>query len=304
MLTICGATGHIGSKVAETLLSQGQKVRVLGRSRERLEPFAKKGAEVAVGSLEDLAFVESAFRGSDAVMAMIPPNPTTGDIRAYQGKIGETIAEAIRKSGVKYVVHISSIGAHLSEGVGPVNGLYDQEQRLNKLKGVNVLHLRAGYFMENLLGMVGMIKSQGMFGSAVKPDSPVPMIATRDIAAEVAKALTKRHFSGKQVKYILGARDMTMAKVATILGKTVDKPDLKYVQFPQKDARAGMIGAGLSPSMADSYIEMSEALDTGRMTEDFQRSPENSTPTALEEFAKTTFSEVYFGQAKTAGKSD
>jgi uncharacterized protein YbjT (DUF2867 family) len=268
-----------------------------------LEPFVKKGAEAAVGSLDDPAFVESAFKGSDAVMAMIPPNNAADNIRAYQGKIGETIVDAIKQSGVKYVVHISSIGAHLKDGVGPVSGLYDQEQRLNKLDGVNVLHLRAGYFMENLLGMVGMIKSQGLFGSTMKPNTPVPMIATRDIAAEVVKGLTKRHFNGKQVKYLLGSRDVTMSEAATILGKTVDKPDLKFVQFPPKDARAGMIGAGLSPSMADSYIEMSEALEKGKMTEDFKRSPENSTPTSFEDFAKSTFSEAYFGQKKTAGRS-
>jgi uncharacterized protein YbjT (DUF2867 family) len=302
MLAICGAAGHIGSKVAGTLLSQGQKVTVIGRNRERLEPFIKKGADAAVGSLDDPKFVESAFKGSDAVMAMIPPNPTTDDIRAFQGKIGETIVEAIRKSGVKYVVHISSIGAHLSEGVGPVNGLHDQEQRLNKLEGVNVLHLRCGYFMENLLGMVGLIKSQGMFGSTIKPNTPVPMIATRDIAAEVVKGLTKRHFNGKQVKYILGSRDVSMSEAATILGKAVDKPGLKFVHFPTKDARAGMVGAGLSPAMADSYIEMSEALDEGRMTEDFKRSPENSTPTSFEDFARSTFSEIYFGKAKTANR--
>ena len=37
MYAICGATGNIGKAIAEKLLAHGSKVRVIGRSRERLQ---------------------------------------------------------------------------------------------------------------------------------------------------------------------------------------------------------------------------------------------------------------------------
>ena len=151
MYAITGATGNIGSKVAEILLARGEKVRVIGRDAARLRTPVSKGAEAAVGDMKDAAFLTKTFSGVDAVFTMIPPDYTAADFRVYQNRIGANISDAITKAGVKYVVNLSSQGAELPAGTGPVLGLHDQEERLNKLAGVNVLHLRPTYFMENLL---------------------------------------------------------------------------------------------------------------------------------------------------------
>ena len=148
MIVITGAAGNIGSKISAELLSRGQKIRCIARNVGKLDELVGKGTEIAVGSLEDTAFLTKAFSSADAVFAMIPPNYTAPDFRACQNSIGAAIAEAIGKSGVKYIINLSSQGAHLPEKTGPIKGLRDQEERLNKLKGVNIENTTETTFVE------------------------------------------------------------------------------------------------------------------------------------------------------------
>jgi uncharacterized protein YbjT (DUF2867 family) len=287
MLVITGATGNVGSKLTDILLSQGQKVRVVGRGAEKLAAFATKGAEAAVGDMLDEAFLTKALTGADAVFAIIPPNLASEDYWSYQNRAGESVAAAIRKAGVKHVVNLSSQGAHLSEGTGPIRGLRAQEERLNRLNGVHVLHLRPTFFMENLLMQIDLIKKMGVMGSAVRGDVRFAMIATKDIAAYAADRLVKRDFTGKSVRDLLGQRDLSMYEAAEIIGKKIGKPDLKYIQFPYEEAEQGLVAAGLSRDMSRLYVEMSKALNEGLFSVGLPRTKENTTPTSFEEFSDT-----------------
>lgn len=285
MLVITGASGHIGSQAAELLLDRGQPVRVVGRSRERLQRFVKKGAEAAVGDLSDRAFLGRAFTGAGAVFAMIPPNYAAEDFRAYQNEIGTAIAGAVVEAGVTHVVNLSSQGADLTSGTGPILGLRDQEARLNALRDVQVLHLRPTYFMENLLMSIPLILQHGIAGSAVRGDVPFAMIATRDIAEVVATRLQRRDFSGKSVLDLLGPRDLTLNEATAILGRRIGRDDLKYVQFSAEEATTGMLAMGLSTDVVHLFIEMSEAISNRRFAAGRVRTPENTTPTTIEAFS-------------------
>src|SRR4051794_20107358 len=111
LYAITGATGNIGSKIAQSLLKEGKKVRVIGRTADRLKPFTDKGAEAFIGSVDDAEAMTRAFTGATAIFAMIPPNVTSPNVRADQNKVSEALAAGISRSGVKYVVNLSSIGA-------------------------------------------------------------------------------------------------------------------------------------------------------------------------------------------------
>jgi len=292
MIVITGATGKTGSAVAEALMAKGQKVRVIGRDAAKLKGFTAKGAEAAVGDLGDRAFVTKAFNGSEAIYALIPPNFGVADFRAYQKQIGGSIVEAIKGSGVRYVVHLSSQGAHLPDRTGPIVGLHDQEERLNRLDGVNVLHLRPTYFMENLLMNIDLIKKMNIMGSAIRGNVKFAMIAAKDIGAYAAERLMKRDFSGKSVRDLLGQRDLSLDEAAAVIGKKLDKPDLKYIAFPYDDAEKGMVAMGLTPDLSRLYIEMSKALNDGLFAVNIPRTRENTTPTSIEVFADV-FAKIY-----------
>jgi len=295
MYALMGANGNITSKTARLLLGQGKTVRVIGRDASRLKPLRDAGAELAVGDALDTNFLAQAFLGANAVYTMIPPDYTTPDHRQYQNAVGESIARAIAKSGVTVVVNLSSAGASLPGGTGPIAGLHDQEQRLNKLAGVNILHLRPGYFMENHLYAVRVIQATGVYPDMIAADAPIPMIATQDIAAVVANELVRPSFRGHVVKHLLGPRLLTMLEAARILGAAIGKADLRYVQADPAQAKAGMVQQGFSRNFVDLIEEMSRALSDGRINDTFTRDAASFTPTALESFAPV------FAQAYSAG---
>jgi uncharacterized protein YbjT (DUF2867 family) len=292
MIVITGASGKTGSAVAEALIAKGQKVRVIGRDAAKLKDFTAKGAEAAVGDLGDRAFVTKALIGSEAVYALIPPNFGVTDFRAYQKQIGESIVAAIKGSGVRHVVHLSSQGAHLPDRTGPIVGLHDQEERLNRLDGVDVLHLRPTYFMENLLMNIDLIKKMNIMGSAIQGNVKFAMIAAKDIGAYASERLMRRDFSGKSVRDLLGQRDLSLDEAAAVIGKKLGKPDLKYMAFPYDDAEKGMVAMGLTPDLSRLYIEMSKALNDGLFAVSIPRTRENTTPTSIEEFADI-FARIY-----------
>ena len=292
MYVITGATGNIGSRIAEKLLSGGKTVRVVGRSAEKLQPFVDKGAEPFVGDLADTDAMARAFTGAEAVFVLIPPNFAAPDHRAYQNEVGESLANAIKEAGVKNVVNLSSVGAHLPENVGVIKGLFDQEQRLNTLEGVNVLHLRPAFFMENHLLQIDMIKGNGIMGSPVKPDIPIFQIATADIADYAAERLVHLDFSGKTVRELLGPEEMTMDEATQVLGKAIGKENLKFVRFSYEDAHRGMTGMGISEDVASEMMELYRSFNEGICRPTEPRSAENTTPTTLEQFSKT-FAAIY-----------
>ncbi len=284
---ITGGAGNISKPLSEKLLAAGHEVTVIGRNAENLKPLTDAGATAAIGTVEDVAFLNTAFQGADAVYTMVPPNLSAADWKAYIGEIGKNYAEAIKTAGVKFVVNLSSIGAHLPEGVGPVSGLYRAEQTLNGLEGVNIIHLRPGYFYTNLFASIPMIKGMEMFGSNIsKANDKIILSGTTDIAEAAAEALLNLNFSGHTVQY-LASDERTPAEMVKAIGEAIGKPGLPYVEFSDEDTLNGLKGAGLPEEVAKNYTEMGQCMRSGKMAEDYwQNRPGTLGRTKLEDFAR------------------
>jgi uncharacterized protein YbjT (DUF2867 family) len=300
MYVITGATGNTGNVIARKLLAQGETVRAVGRSGDRLAPLTAEGAEPFVCELTDATALVKAFSGARAVYAMVPPSMTSSDYRADQAKVADAIAQAIEQAQVTYVVSLSSVGADKAEGTGPVAGLHYLEEALNRIPELNILHLRPAYFMENTLAQIGIIQTMGITAGPLRADLTLPMIATRDIGAAAAEALAGLAFDGKQTRELLGQRDLSYSEVATIIGKAIGKPDLNYLQLPDEQVRAAFVEMGMSANVADLILEMAEALNSGRMRPLEQRSVENTTPTSFESFVAEEFVPRYRGKSTAA----
>jgi uncharacterized protein YbjT (DUF2867 family) len=285
MITVMGATGNTGRVTAEALLSRGEKVRVVGRDAGKLAPLVARGAEAAVGSASDASFLGRAFAGVETAYTLLPPDMGVPDLRAHQDRVGEATVQALRQAGVKRVVFLSSVGADLPSGTGPIAGLHAQEERLRRL-GTAVLLLRPGYFFENFHASLPMIRHQGINGGAIAPDVKMAMIATRDIGTAAAAAIAARDFSGVEIRNLLGPRDLSLAEATRILGAAIGKPDLAYVQFPYDAFSAALVQAGLTPDLARLYVEMARAFNDGIVKVKGGRTPASTTPTSFESFAK------------------
>jgi uncharacterized protein YbjT (DUF2867 family) len=296
MYVILGSSGNTGSIIANSLLSKGQKVRVVGRDLGRLQRFVRKGAEAFTADVSDAAALTKAFGGARAAYLVLPPLNS----REEQERQSDAIAEAVKDSGLRYAVHLSSYGAHVPKGTGPVAGLHSSEQKLNTISDLNVLHLRAAYFMENNLTAINMIHGTGMFGYALLPDLKLPMIATRDVGDYAAQRLLNLDFPGKQTRELLGERDLSMTEATAVIARGIGEPDLRYEQFPYDQVQQGLTQMGFSPRKAAVYIEMFEAINADLLAAQELRSPENSTPTSFEQFVQDVFAPAYHGKALTA----
>ena len=296
MYVILGASGNTGSIIANSLLSAGKKVRVVGRDSGRLQRFVDKGAEAFTADMSDAAALTKAFGGARAAYLMLPPAKS----REEQERDSDAIAKAVKESGLRYAVHLSSYGAQVPENTGPLVGLHASEEKLNAISGLNALHLRAGYFMENNLAAIGMIYGMGLVGNALLPDVKLPMIATRDVGNYAAQRLLHLDFSGKQTRELLGERDLSMTEVTAVIARGIGKPDLRYQQLSYDQVEQALIDLGVPPKGAALYVEMYKAINEQVVVPLEPRSPENTTPTSFESFVQDVFVAAYRGKTSNA----
>lgn len=289
---LIGSLGHVSKPLAEKLIAAGHSVTIVSSNAEKVEQIIALGAKPAIGSVEDVVFLTKTFHGADAVYTMVPPYFGASNWKQYIALTGKNLASAIKSSGVKNVVNLSSIGAHMPEGCGPVSGLHFVEEALNDLDGVNVLHLRAGIFYLNFLSNIGMIKEMGIIGGNYGENTKLTLVHPDDIADIAARELEDLLFKGKNIRYVV-SDEKTTSEVAATLGKAIGRPELSWVDFKDSDNFNGMIQAGLPEEIAINFTEMGAAVRSGEMASDYKAHPPlNFGKTKLETFAPY-FAAVY-----------
>jgi uncharacterized protein YbjT (DUF2867 family) len=293
VIVITGASGRTGGAAARALLAANKKIRVIGRNAAKLQSLVDLGAEPFVGNVQDAAAMTKAFTGADAVYLVVPEEMTDEDLRIHQEAASDAFAAAVAAAKVPYVVALSSVGAQHAEKTGPIVAMHNLEQKLNRISGLNVLYLRPGYFMENLLQSIGTLRSMGMLPGGLNGDSAMPWIATKDIGSYAAKRLAVRDFSGSSVQELHGERDITMKQAATVVGNAIGKPKLNYMQVPFMMLEPALVQIGLPKRTAALLIEMWKGANAGLINPLEQRTAENTTPTSLETFVTEVFVPAY-----------
>jgi len=289
-IAITTPTGHVGSAVADFLLDIGDDVgvKLLGRRLEGLRHFVQRGAEVSIGSQDDADFLTKATDDVDALFWVTPPGYGSDNVRAFQNRLAKAAATAIRANHVPRIVNLSSVGAHLSSGAGPISGLHDVEKQLNDAAD-NVTHLRPGFFFENLLWQADSIKSRGAISLPLSGSKHYPMVATRDIGRIAMQRLMDQKWTGHCIRELLGPADLSFDQVAEILSNVLDRK-IVYVKCDRQQMRQVLLNNAMSENAADLLLEMYEAFETGRVLPTQPRWAETMTPTTLSEFAHDVIS--------------
>ncbi|MCC8410640.1 NAD(P)H-binding protein [Mucilaginibacter sp. UR6-1] len=291
-IIVTGSLGNISKPLAQQLIAAGHQVTIISSNNDKIAGIEQLGAQAAIGSLNDAAFLTQTFTGADAVYGMVPPNFGNGNMREGINKVGQAYAEAIKASGINKVVFLSSIGAHLDSGTGPIAGLHDVEQLLNQLDGVAIKYLRANMFYYNLFNDIPLIKQAGIIGSNYPAGTRLVMVHPADIADAIAEAL-QQPFEGKTISYV-ASDDRTTTDIARLLGAAIGKPELPWVEFTDEQAYEGMVQAGLPPEVAKNYVEMGTAVRKGILWTDFDQQKTQLHNRKLEDFAKE-FAEKFNG---------
>ncbi|TYB71401.1 NAD(P)H-binding protein [Nonomuraea sp. PA05] len=258
MYAITGATGHVGGAAARELLARGERVRAVVRDPAAAKTWIDAGAETSVADLGDRAALAEAFRGCRAAFVMLPTDPAADDA-AHRALVG-SIAGAVRDSGVPHVVMLSSLGAELAEGTGPVRWLHHLENALRQT-GVLLTAVRSGHFQEKAEAVLNAARGAGVypvFGDSA--DTSVPMIATRDVGRVAAEALLTPPARSEVVD--LDSPSYTERQVAGELAAVLGRP-LQVVTVPREQWIPSMVEAGLPPQLARELAEMYDAVERG-----------------------------------------
>jgi uncharacterized protein YbjT (DUF2867 family) len=281
---ITGSLGNISKPIVEGLIKAGKNVKVVTHSADRTKDIEALGAKALVGSVQDENFVNNAFKDAEVVYTMIPPIWQTTDWLGSMRNVGANYAKALRAHKVKYVVNLSSVGADVGQGVGPVDGLHSFEELLNSITSLNVKHLRPSYFFSNLLAQIGMIKQGGIMGGNFGEGEKLFLVHPKDIAAAALDELLNLKFSGSSVRYIF-SDERSGKEIADVLGGAVGK-DVPWIVFSDEQQKQGLLQAGLSETHAENYTMMGRAIREGYMQADARRHKPALAKTKLEDFAK------------------
>ena len=264
-IAVATPAGHVGGAVADCLLDlRGyNNVTLLCRRPEKLKGLVDRGATVAIGSQEDPDYLTKATRNVEALFWATPPGYGSDDVRAFQNRLGQAAATAIRTNKIPRVVNLSSIGANLASGVGPICGLHDVQEILNKATQ-NVTHLRPGFFFENLLWQIDTIRKWGRISLPLSGAARYPMIATSDIGRVAATRLTDEDWTGHCMQELHGPTDLSFGDVARTLTQVLGRK-IVYIKGDRDEARQDMLAGGMSENAAGLMLEMYDAVETGLM---------------------------------------
>ncbi|MFO0686387.1 MAG: NmrA family NAD(P)-binding protein [Sandaracinus sp.] len=267
MFAILGASGHTGAVVAQSLLAAGHEVRLLVRDPQKVAALTAKGAKVVKGDVSDAQALTEAFRGAKGAYVLLPPDVAATDLRAQNKKRSEAIREAAIATKLPHVVLLSSVGAQLPDGTGPIKTVHDAENILGNIPGTVLTAIRAAYFLENLAGLLHPMKTQGVLPAfSTHLDYPFPMIATKDIGETAARALLEPPTKNDVIE-LVGPKDASYADAARAFGAALGR-EVKAISVPFDAVVPTLTGMGMGAHMAGLYREMSEGFDAGRISYD------------------------------------
>ncbi len=289
-IVVTGSLGHISKPLTEELIQKGHSVTVVSHNPERQKEIESLGASAAIGSMDDVKFLTKTFSGADAVYCMISAGNAYSDpafdLMAYTLRLGNNYKQAILETGVKRVVFLSSIGAHLDKGNGLLAFYYTVENSLNSLPAdTAITFMRPVSFYYNLLGFINTIKTQGVIATNYGGYVPKPWVSPIDIASAVAEELVEGKPASRKVRYV-ASDEISCDELAHLLGAAIGKPDLKWVVIPDEQLLKGMIAAGMSPKIAEGMVEMNAAGNSGLLYEDYYRNKPVLGKVKLTDFAK------------------
>lgn len=287
-IVVTGSLGHISKPLTKELLEKGHTVTVVSRDPERKKEIEALGAKAAIGAMEDVDFLTATFAGADAVYCMIAPGgffDPNHDLLAYVNEIARSYAQAIKQAGVKHMVHLSSIGAHMEKNNGILRFHYNAEQIFKALPSdVIVKTVRPVAFYYNLLGFIPAIKNAGFIASNYGADDVIAWVSPHDIATVVAEEITTP-FVERKIRYI-ASQELRCQEIATVLGSAISKPDLKWNLIPDEQMEGILVGVGMNPNIAKGVVEMQHSMHTGELFEDYYRNKPSLSKTKITDFAK------------------
>lgn len=289
-IVVTGSIGNIGKSLVPRLVANGHQVTVITSKPHNASVIESMGAKAVTGSVEDVNLLTRTFAGADIVYTMVPSSFGVPDLQEFYRSVGENYGEAIRQSGVKRVINLSSFGAHLSKGTGIILGAHYVEEILNKLDNVQITHIRPGSFYYNLLAFADMIRNQGFIAANYGANDVVQLVHPDDIAAAIAHE-AEQPGTHRKIRYVM-SDERTCNEIAAAIGREIGIPDLEWRLISDEAAKNGHLQAGVPPLLAQYLTELFSCLHNGKLAEDLIHHRPEYGKIKLEDYARE-FAVIY-----------
>ncbi|MDQ0593121.1 uncharacterized protein YbjT (DUF2867 family) [Chryseobacterium ginsenosidimutans] len=296
-IIVTGSLGNISKPLTKELVEKGHDVTVISSNAERQTEIESLGAKAAIGTMEDIDFLSESFAGADIIYAMEALNAGVffnHEIDFIQAniQIAKNYKEAIERSGVKNIIHLSSIGAHTNEGNGILKFHYEAEKVLNELpENVSIKFMRPVGFYYNMFAFIPTIKSQNVIIQNYGGDDQEPWVSPFDIASVIAEEIEKP-FNGREIRYV-ASEEISPNEIAKILGEAIGNPDLQWITISDEDLLNNLIKAGMNPDTAKGFVEMNMARRSNVLYEDYYKNRPEMGNIKVKDFAKN-FATAYY----------
>ncbi|KFF26531.1 SDR family oxidoreductase [Chryseobacterium vrystaatense] len=290
-IVLTGSIGNIGKPLTEELVHKGHTLTVISSNTERISAIESLGAKAAIGSMFDVDFLTETFKGADIVYLM-ETMEAAGDLFDKRvdfigsiSKIGDNYKKAVEKSGVKKIVHLSSIGAHTDKNTGIIVFHYHVEKILQQLPDdVAIKFIRPVGIYFNMFSFINTIKNKGAIVSNWGGDQKEPWVSPLDIAEGIAEEIEKP-FEGRSVRYV-ASDEVSPNEIAKAIGEAIGKPDLEWKIIPDEELLNNWLSIGFNGQVAKGFVETQASQGSGTLYEDYHKHRPVLGKVKLADFAK------------------
>ena len=263
-ILVTGATGTVGSEVVKQLLSaKGERKDIKAAARSANDStFRNLGVQTLELDYNKPDTLSAALSGVDKLFLLTPFQSNMVDLTS-------NLVNEAKKSGVKYIVKQSVLGADDAEQAITPSRLHRQAEKVIEESGIPFIFLRPNFFMQNFVTFYSnFIKTQGAF-YVPAGDAKASFVDVRDIAAVAVQALSSKNGESKHIGKaydITGAEALSYGEAAEILSKELAKK-VNYVNISDEDARKGMKDMGADEWTINSMIELFGITRAGYLSE-------------------------------------
>ncbi|EJB01822.1 putative nucleoside-diphosphate sugar epimerase [Rhizobium leguminosarum bv. trifolii WSM597] len=256
---VLGATGHIGSVVARTLLRDGHQIVAVVHDEAKAAGLKSLGAEIAIVDLGDTQALRATLRRGRRAFLLNPPAPVTTDTNAGETRTATSIAEAVGGAGLEKVVVESTYGAQPGDAIGDLSVLWNFERAVGAAAVPAAIN-RGAYYYTNL-DMLPDEARQGSITTMFPAQLKIPMVAPADLGLAAARRLASP-LDDVGIRYVEGPEAYSFGEVAAafaeILGHAVTVRTIERSEW-----EASFMKAGFSERAAHAYARMTEVSLAG-----------------------------------------
>jgi len=204
------------------------------RDPAKLAWATSRGAQVVQGDLDDNTSIAHAMDRIQTLVLITPPGPRAAE---QAGRV----LDIAKQANVQRIVRLSAIKAS-EDGFTDNTRQHAITERDIRDSGIRHVFLRPNYFMQNLLGGLGPMLTEGVLYAGMG-EGRIGLIDARDVGEALAAAVSNESFDGTALE-LSGSASLGHGEVAAQFAQVLGR-EIVYVPVPPEAAGEAVRALGL-----------------------------------------------------------